>query len=81
MMDNIDDEINPYHKTIIYNTDKENIIILQMEQSLILSNVVNYMQYDKNPKNFHDLDIRTIDLMNHRKIYERLKEEDRQVLY
>ena len=42
--DNIDDdEINPYHKIIINNTGKENIITSQMEQWSILSNKVNCM--------------------------------------
>ena len=27
-----------------------------MEQWLILSNVVNYVQYDRNPKDFYNLD-------------------------
>ena len=51
-----------------------------MEQWLILSNVVKHVQYDKNPTNFYDLGIKAIDQMIHRKIYDRLKEEDRQVL-
>ena len=51
-----------------------------MEQWSILSNVVNYVQYDRNAKDFYDLDIKVIDQKNHRKIYDRLKEEDRQVL-
>ena len=51
-----------------------------MEQWLILSNVVNYVQYDRNPKDFYNLDIKAINQKNHRKIYDRLKEEDRQIL-
>ena len=51
-----------------------------MEQWSILSNVVNYVQYDRNPKEFYDLDVKAICQKNHRKIYGRLKEEDRQVL-
>ena len=47
-----DDEVNPCHNIIINNIDKENIITLQIEQWSILSNVVNYVQYDSNPKNF-----------------------------
>ena len=38
-----------------------------MEQWLILSDIVHYVQYDRNPK-------------NHRKIYDRLKEVYRHVL-
>ena len=51
-----------------------------MEQWLILSNIVNYGQYDRHPKNFYDLDIKAIDQKNHREIYDRLKDEDKQVL-
>ena len=61
------------------NIDRENMITSQMEQWLILSNVVNYVQYDRNWKDFYDLDIKAIDQKNHRKIYDSLKEEDRQV--
>ena len=51
--DNIDDdEINPYHKIIVNNIHKENIITSQMKQWLILSNVVNYIQYYRNLKMF-----------------------------
>ena len=32
-----------------------------MEQWLILSNGVNYVQYDRSPKNCYGLDIKTID--------------------
>ena len=72
---NIDeDEVNPYHNIIINNLDRENLIASPMEQWLILSNVVHYLQYDRNPK---DLDIKAIDQKNHRKIYDRLEEEDR----
>ena len=31
----------------------------QMEQWSVLSNIVNYIQYDRHPKNFHNLDIKT----------------------
>ena len=51
-----------------------------MEQWSILSNVVNYVQYDRNPTDFYNLDIKAIDYKYHRKIYDRLKEEDRQVI-
>ena len=32
------------------------------------------------PKNFHDLDVKTTDQKNHRRIYDTLKAEDRQIL-
>ena len=51
-----------------------------MEQWLILSNIVHYVQYDRNPKDFYDLDNKAIDQKNHRKLYDRLNDEGRQVL-
>ena len=62
--DNIDDEegeINPYHKIITNNVEKDNNIRSQMEQWSILSNVVNYVQYDRHPIIFCDLDIKAVD--------------------
>ena len=64
--DNIDDdEVNPYHNILINNIDKENVNTSQMGQWSILSNVVNYVQYDRNPKNFYKLNIKSIDQKNH----------------
>ena len=65
---------------IIDNVDKENIITSQMEHWLILSNIVSCVQYDRHPRNFYDLDIKTIDQKVHRKIYDTFMEEDRQIL-
>ena len=31
-----------------------------MEQWSIVFNVINYIQYDWHPRNFHDLDVKTI---------------------
>ena len=36
-----------------------------MEQWSILSKVVNYVQYDRNPENFYDLGIKAIDQKSH----------------
>ena len=55
-------------------------ITSQMEQWSILSNIVNYVQYDGYPRNVYDLDIKPIDHKSHKKIYDRFKEEDRQIL-
>ena len=49
-----------------------------MEQWSILSNVVNYVQYDRHPKNVYDLDIKAVNLKNHKKRSN--KEEERQML-
>ena len=47
-----EDEINPYHEIITNKVDKDNMIISQMEDWSILSNIVNYVQYDRHPKHF-----------------------------
>ena len=41
--------------------EKDNVLISQMEQQSIPSNVVPYVQYDRHPKNFCDLDIKAVD--------------------
>ena len=51
-----------------------------MEQWSTPSYVVNYVQYDRNPRDFYNLNVREIDQKYHREIYDRLKEEDRQVI-
>ena len=60
-----DDEVKPYYNIIINNIDRENVITSQMGQWSILSNIVNYIQYDRNPRNFYDLDIKAVDQRNH----------------
>ena len=51
-----------------------------MEQWLILCNVVKYVQYDRNPRDFYNLDFKVTDQNNHKELYDRLKEEDRQAI-
>ena len=80
-IDSIDDtnsEINPYCKIIVNKAERDNTILLQMEQWSILSNMVNYIQYDRHPKNFYNLDIKAIDQKRHKNIHN--KEEERQML-
>ena len=55
--DNTDDKVNRQHNVIINNIDKDNVNTSQMEHWSILSNAVNYVQYDRNPKNLHQLNI------------------------
>ena len=38
-----------------------------MEQWSLLSNIVNYVQCDKNPRDFYNLDVNMIDQKYHRK--------------
>ena len=51
-----------------------------MEKWSILSNVDNYVQYDRHPKNFCDLDIKTVDQKGYRKIYGKGEKRQIQVL-
>ena len=53
-----EDKINPYHEIITNKVEKENTITSQMEQWSILGNVVNYVQYDRHPRIFYDLDMK-----------------------
>ena len=57
MDDNSGDE-NPYKELIVNNAGKIGSALTQMEQWSILSNFINYVQYSKNPKNFHSMTIR-----------------------
>ena len=49
-----------------------------MEKWSILSSVVNYVQCDRHPKDFYNLDIRAVDQRNYNKI--NTKEEERQII-
>ena len=51
---------NPYRELIVNNAGKVETTLSQMEQWSILSNVINYVQYSKNPKNFHAMLIKPI---------------------
>ena len=57
MDDNSGDE-SPYKELIINNAYRVENVLPQMEQWSILSNIINYVQYNKNPKNFHSITIR-----------------------
>ena len=60
MDDNSEDE-NPYKELIVNNAGKIESTLTQMEQWSILSNVIiNYVQYSKNPQNFHSVTIRPV---------------------
>ena len=50
-----------------------------MEQWSILSIVVSYVQYGKNPRDFNNLDIKAIDQKYHKRINNKFKDEDRQI--
>ena len=52
-MDNTSGDENPYRELIVNNAGKIENTLSQMEQWSILSNIINYVQYGKNLKNFH----------------------------
>ena len=47
-------------KIIVNNAEKIETVLSQMEQWLILSNIVNYVQHDRHQKNFYNLNIRAV---------------------
>ena len=51
-----------------------------MEQWSIISDAVNYIQYDRNPRDCYNLDVKMIDQRYHKKIYSRPKDEDGQAI-
>ena len=60
-LDRMDDNSrheNPYREFIINNAYKMENVLPQMEQWSIFSNVINYVYYNKNPKNVHSMTIR-----------------------
>ena len=57
MVDNSGD-VNPYKELIVNNAGKIDSALTQMEQWSILSNIINYVHYNKNPKNFYYMTVR-----------------------
>ena len=60
IMDNNSGGENMYRELIVNNAGKIENMLSQMEQWSILSNVINYVQYGKNPRNFHAASIKPI---------------------
>ena len=77
-LDDTSRDINPYRELIVNNAEKVDTILSQMEQWSILSSIINYVQSDRYPKNFYNLNIRVIN----KGIYKRKSntEEERQML-
>ena len=77
-LDDTGGEVNPYRELIVNDAEKIETVLSQREQWSILSNVVNYIQYDRHPKNFHNLNISTVN----KEKYKRKSniEEERHVL-
>ena len=60
---------------IVDNAEKIEPVLTQMEQWSILSNVLNYIQYDKHPMNYHSLSISAVNKEKCRR-NSYIKEED-----
>ena len=50
-------DVNPYKELIVNNAEKIEPILTQMVQWSILPNTLNYIQYDRHPKNYHSLSV------------------------
>ena len=62
-LNRIDDtkrQTNPYKELIVNNAEKIEPLLAQMEQWSISCNTLNYMQYDRHPKNYRNLGISTV---------------------
>ena len=71
-IDDTNRKSNPYKELIANNNEKIEPLLAQMEQWSILSSMLNYIKYDRHPKNFHNLGISAV---NKCKNHSDLKEE------
>ena len=62
-MDDTSGDGNLCREIIVDNAGKIETTLSQMEQWSILSNVINYVQYNKQPKNFHNMSVRPVNKM------------------
>ena len=58
--DNDSGDKNPYKELIVNNAIKVENALSQMEQWSILSNIINYVQYSKNPKDFYTMTVKPV---------------------
>ena len=75
-MDKTRGDENLYTELIVNNAGKIETTLSQMEQWSLLSNVKNYGQYDKHPKNFHGMSVRPVNKMKNKIKVERLRKKD-----
>ena len=78
-IDNTSRDVNPYRELIFNNAERIEQVLAQIEQWSILSNVINYVQYDKHPKNYYSLNISTVNKEKCRR-NSYMKEEERDKL-
>ena len=71
-MDDTSGETYTYKELKVNKTEKIEPLLAQMEQWSILSNTLNNIQYDRHPKNYHNLGISAV---NKNKNHSDVKEE------
>ena len=59
-IDDTSEEINPYKELIVNKAEKIEPVLTQIAQWSLLSNTLNYIQYDRHPKNYHNMNIRAV---------------------
>ena len=59
-IDDANRETNPYKELIVNNAEKIEPLLAWVEQWSILSNRLNYIQYDRHSKNYHNLGISAV---------------------
>ena len=62
-LDRVDDdsrEENQYKELIVNNAIKVENALSQIEQWSFLNNMINYLQYSRNPKDFHTVTVRPV---------------------
>ena len=75
--DDTSGETDPYKELIVNNAEKIEPLLTQMEQWSILSNTLNYIQYDRHPKNYHSLGISIVNKCGKESKYKRGKRYSR----
>ena len=71
--------MNPYREITVNNAEKVETVLSQMGAWSILINVVNYIKYDKHPKNFHNLNIRAVNKEKYKR-KSNIEKEERHML-
>ena len=64
-VDNDSGDENLYKELIVNNPIKVKSALSQMEQWSVLSNVINYVQYSKNPKDFYTMTVKPVNNGKH----------------
>ena len=71
---------NPYQKVALNNVYKDENKTAHMENWSILSDNITYVQHDERSKTTHNLDMKTVDYWQHKRLYLNMKGEENQTL-